>query len=80
MTSVVTQFHHLADTDGAIFLAGIIYHKSENFLPNLLLLLLSMVMVYCVVDTKIMKIIKYYLSEIWKNWAFKNNYGKPCCR
>jgi hypothetical protein len=26
-----------------------------------------------------MKIIKYYLSDIWKNWAFKNNYEKSCC-
>jgi len=30
MTSFVTPFHPLADTDGATFLAGIIYHKSAR--------------------------------------------------
>jgi hypothetical protein len=65
---------------GATFLARIIYHKSDNFLPNLLFLLLSMVVVCCVFDTESMKIIKYYLSEMWKNFAFKSNYEKPYCR
>jgi hypothetical protein len=61
----------LWQTDGATFLAGIIYHKSGNFLANILFLVLSMVMVCCVFDTKSMKISKHYLSEIWKIWPLK---------
>ena len=75
-TSVVTRFNPLADTGGATFLAGIIYHKTKNVLPNLLFLLLSMVMVCCVFDTKSTTIIRYYLSEICKNCAFKSNFEK----
>jgi hypothetical protein len=52
------------------------YHKRTKFLPNLLFLFVSMMMVCRTFDTQSMKIIKYYFSEMWKNWSFKNNCEK----
>jgi hypothetical protein len=73
MTSVLTQFHLLTDIDGRTLLAGIICHKC---LSKFLFLFVNTMVVCCTFDIKCIKIIKYYLSEMWKNLSFKNNQEK----